>query len=365
MIQWLKDHFIPSEANDHQPHFLRTKIIAGLVALIFVVELFYLASSFVLLPTSDYFAAIFASVLVEQTNDERKVENLGSLTVNEKLIQAAQMKADDMATRGYFSHIAPDGKNPWYWFKQVGYNYAAAGENLAVNFTDSKDVTEAWMHSPSHRSNIMGENYTEIGIATAHGTYKGKDAIFVVQMFGRPSLVARRTDVATTTVLSVGSKLSTVTLPDQIEETSVVKAGAEKIQKEIVPKTPQVTPVALEVPTTTVVAGAETTKLTVSDVTTETLTDAPITQTGEEIPVVVNPEPKPAAIAKVLTSPRQTTNALYLLIAALVTLALGLAIFIKIRIQYPHIIANGLLVLAVVLTLLLLNGALNLSGAII
>ena len=364
MIQWLKDHFIPSEANDHQPHFLRTKIVAGLVALIFVVELFYLASSFVFLPTSDYFAAIFASVLVEQTNDERKVENLGSLTVNEKLIQAAQMKADDMATRGYFSHIAPDGKNPWYWFKQVEYNYAAAGENLAVNFTDSKDVTEAWMHSPSHRNNIMGENYTEIGIATAHGTYKGKDAIFVVQMFGRPSLVARRTDVATTTVLSVGSKISTVALPSQIEDVPVVKAGAEKIQKEIVPKTSQATPIALKVPTTTVVAGAETTKLTL-DSTSDTFVTAPVSGAAENVPAVVNSEPKPAAIAKVLTSPRQTTNALYLLIAALVTLALGLAVFIKIRIQYPHIIANGLLVLAVVLALLLLNGALNLSGVII
>ena len=187
----------------------------GLIAIVFAVELLYLASSFILLPTSDYFAAIFASVLVEQTNDERSIAKLGSLAINQKIVAAAQMKADDMATREYFSHVTPDGENSWYWFRQVGYNYAAAGENLAVNFTDSKDVTEAWMQSPTHRSNIMGENYTEIGIATAHGSYKGKDAIFVVQMFGRPSVVAKRIDTGTTTVSKIGSAISTVTLPSQ------------------------------------------------------------------------------------------------------------------------------------------------------
>ena len=367
MLQWLKNHFIPSEANDHQPHFLRTKIVVGLIALIFVVELLYLAGRFIVLPTSDYFAAIFASVLVQETNDERSIANLGALTTNQKLVQAAQMKADDMATRGYFSHVAPDGKNPWYWFKQVSYNYAAAGENLAVNFTDSKDVTEAWMHSPSHRSNIMGENYTEIGIATAHGTYKGKEAIFVVQMFGRPSLIARRTEGATTTIEKIGAKISTVTLPDQIgnENKEVAKAGVEKTQKEVIPPKPKAVNIASGVPTTTVVAGAETTKIAGESTIPDTLVEVSEVDAVEVVSVAPASDQKPAAIARVITSPRQTTNVLYLIIAALVTLALGLAVFIKIRIQYPHIIGNGLLVLAVIIALLLLNSALNLSGGII
>ena len=48
-----------------------------------------------------------------------------------------------------------------------------AGENLAVNFSDSQDVTNAWMNSPEHRANILNGDFTQIGIATAQGTYKG------------------------------------------------------------------------------------------------------------------------------------------------------------------------------------------------
>ena len=359
MLQWLKDHFIPSEANDHQPLFLRTKIAVGLIALVFAVELLYLASSFVLLPTSDYFAAIFASVLVQQTNEERSIENLGSLAINEKLVEAAQMKADDMVARGYFSHVTPDGKNSWYWFRQVGYNYAAAGENLAVNFTDSKDVTEAWMHSPSHRSNIMGENYTEIGIATAHGTYKGRDAIFVVQMFGRPSLIARQVNTATTTVDKIGAKISTVT-PSEQETQAPVKTP----QKEVTPVEQKTLNNISRIPTTTIVAGAETTKLAVGSAIPNTLGGvAP--ETKETTPTANITESKTTWIKKIIASPRQTTNALYLILAALITLALGLAVFIKIRIQYPHIIANGLLALVALAALLLLNSALLISAGVI
>lgn len=354
MLQWLKDHFIPSEANDHQPHFLRLKIVMGLLAMVFAIELLYLASSFVFLPTNDYFAAIFASVLVDETNSARKTESLGTLTVNQKLVEAAQMKADDMATRGYFSHVSPDGKNSWYWFKEVGYNYAAAGENLAVNFTDSKDVTNAWMHSPSHRSNIMGENYTEIGIATAHGTYKGRDAIFVAQMFGRPSLIARDISNSTTTVEKIGAKISATTPSVTIPE--------EKIQKETVSNEPKREDTVRGVPTTTIVAGAETTKLTE-----EAIPDALVAGTETKADIIPSPIPasKTASIAEILTSPRQTTNILYLILAALVIFALLLAVFIKVRIQHPHIIANGLIILVIVLALLLLNNALHISmGAI-
>lgn len=362
MLRWLKNHFIPSEVNDHQPHFLRTKIAVGLITIVFAVELLYLASSFIVLPTSDYFAAIFASVLVQQTNEERAIENLGTLTTNEKLIRAAQMKADDMAARGYFSHITPDGKNSWYWFRQVGYNYAAAGENLAVNFTDSKDVTEAWMHSPSHRSNIMGENYTEIGIATAHGTYKGKEAIFVVQMFGRPSLVARRVDTSTTTIDKIGSQISTVTPTDQ---GNVKNAQAEKTPtKETVPQKPKAQNITSEVPTTTIVAGVETTKLEIESVTPDTLTTAPPEMT-DITPATNIAEVRPTIIEKIITSPRKTTNTIHLILAALMALALGLAVFIKIRIQHPRIIANGLLAIVIIIAVLFLNSALHLSGNII
>ncbi len=134
----------------------------------------------------DTLSAIYASVLVKLTNEDRVAKNISELTVNPLLEKAAQMKADDMAAKGYFSHTTPDGKSPWYWVLKAGYTYLYAGENLAVNFENSEDVERAWMNSETHRLNIMNPKYTEVGIATSTGIYKGRPAVFVVQMFGTP-----------------------------------------------------------------------------------------------------------------------------------------------------------------------------------
>jgi hypothetical protein len=45
-------------------------------------------------------------------------------------------------------------------------------------------MEEAWMNSASHRANILNSAYEEIGIGIAQGSFQGKAATFVVQMFG-------------------------------------------------------------------------------------------------------------------------------------------------------------------------------------
>ncbi len=144
-------------------------------------------------------ASVISSVLVDLTNDDRSTNALGELTVNPVLTAAAQAKADDMAAKGYFAHVSPEGKSSWYWFQQVGYKFSYAGENLAVDFSDSPDVERAWMNSPTHRKNILDGNFTEIGIAVARGTYKGHSTIFVAQMFGAPAHAVATAPVRTVT----------------------------------------------------------------------------------------------------------------------------------------------------------------------
>ena len=140
----------------------------------------------------DYMSAVLSSVLVDQTNEVRENKNLIKLKTDIKLQEAAQLKANDMAEKGYFSHVTPDGKDPWYWLNSVDYSYIRAGENLAVNFVDSSQVTRAWMDSQSHRANILNGNYTHIGIATSQGKYKGEDAVFVVQFFATPDFIENK-----------------------------------------------------------------------------------------------------------------------------------------------------------------------------
>ena len=132
-------------------------------------------------------AAVVSAVLLDLANADRVQNQLGTLTVNPVLIMAAQAKANDMATHSYFAHTSPQGIDPWFWFQQVGYKFDYAGENLAVDFSDSGDVNNAWMSSPLHRGNLLDPHFTEIGVATAQGMYQGRPTTFVVQEFGKPA----------------------------------------------------------------------------------------------------------------------------------------------------------------------------------
>lgn len=350
MFEWTKRHFIPTRENGYQPHFLRLRAALGIFLLVIVLEGTYLLATTVILPRSSQFAAIFASVLIDQTNEQRRSDSLSTLHVNAKLETAARMKAQDMAAKGYFAHNAPDGKTPWYWFDQAGYDYAAAGENLAVNFTDSKDVTEAWMRSPGHRANIMSGNYTEIGIATVEGTYKGKAAIFVVQEFGRPSIVARQLEEASSTIASLSAMIS----GNRAEPAKIAQKTPAPIvaRPTMAPSMSSIVATAPAAPTSTpIVAGAETAKL----------------DTGDAVISVTAPQEvvQSSAAAQMLASPRNMTTTIYLILGAILSLVLGLAIFIKIRVQHPHILANGILLIAILCSVSMLNAVLTATkGAI-
>lgn len=137
--------------------------------------------------SSTQVASVLPAVLVNLTNGDRAADKLNSLSTNAQLTAAAQAKANDMAAKGYFAHNSPGGQTPWTWMSNAGYSFVDAGENLAVDFTDSTDVEHAWMNSPEHRANILNSNFTEVGIATAQGMYQGHMVTFVVQMFGRPA----------------------------------------------------------------------------------------------------------------------------------------------------------------------------------
>jgi hypothetical protein len=348
---------------------------AGILGLIVVVEALYLVGTFVILPSSNYFAAVFASVLVDQTNGVRQTESLGTLKTNPILEHAARLKVEDMVAKGYFSHNSPDGKTPWYWFDKAGYNYAAAGENLAVNFVDSQDVTNAWMQSPTHRANIMSGNYTEIGIAVMSGMYKGREAIFVVQEFGRPSVRAQETLVSN----SEEHEPIIVLSPPTPNPSPVTKHVSPATTKKPVVTASQVTTTpapARSTPTTTAVAGVETQKLPVSISSTlvpsepepirvaETSESPSLNDRNSPIRVAEASEIAPSSIDTLVASPRQVTTTIYFILATLIALVLSLTVLIKIRVQHPHLVVNGILLIAITLSFVLLNSVIGFTGVI-
>lgn len=172
--------------------------VATMAASALVISVFLLTSLDRVLIATNQYASVIASVLVDLANGDRVGQNVGALTMNPVLVEAAQAKANDMAAKSYFAHISPDGKDSWHWFKEAGYKFAYAGENLAVDFSDSADVERAWMNSPTHRKNLLDPHFTEIGIATAAGYYQGHPTVFVVQMFGTPLSQAQAQEVIVT-----------------------------------------------------------------------------------------------------------------------------------------------------------------------
>jgi Cysteine-rich secretory protein family len=220
--------------------------------------------------SSDWLVStVLPSVVVKLTNDERSDLSKAPLRRNATLDAAAQMKANHMARNEYFSHYAPDGTSPWYWFNQAGYTYAHAGENLAIHFTDSTEVVDAWMDSPTHRENIVNGNFTEIGVGTAKGEYEGYETVYVVQLFGAPAAAPKPAPAPAPVVAAVTTpKAAPVPAPAAAtptpeptpapvttdvpeitpEATETLEDGDETV---LAANTPKETPVAPEVATST------------------------------------------------------------------------------------------------------------------
>jgi Cysteine-rich secretory protein family len=183
MRKHYKKYFVPHKHNQYHPHLFRNTSIAIIVAIsIFLLGISYGNSIF--LKKTVLGVNIATNVLVDMANENRVQNNVPPLTRNAKLDSAAKMKADDMVSSGYFAHYAPDGTTPWYFIREAGYNFLYAGENLAINYTNEKEIDSAWMNSQYHRENLLNTNFKELGIGTREGKYEGVDTVYVVQMFG-------------------------------------------------------------------------------------------------------------------------------------------------------------------------------------
>ncbi len=182
--------FHPRRSNNHRPHLLHAEGMFVLMAFaISFVGLFSLATK--TLPGSTgnvlgFATSITAEQAISETNIKRQELGLSPLTTNPVLTQAAQLKAADMFANQYWAHTSPQGKEPWDFMRLSGYTYQAAGENLARDFSETGEMVDAWMNSPTHRANIVNPRFQEIGIAVVDGRFEGADTTLVVQMFGRP-----------------------------------------------------------------------------------------------------------------------------------------------------------------------------------
>lgn len=116
--------------------------------------------------------------VLEIVNQQRVAAGLNPLTMDQGLLNTAQLRAQEIVT--LFSHKRPDGSDCFTAFPS-GHSYI--GENIAAGYGNASYVMEGWMGSPGHRANIMDSDYSAIGIACyyAPGTTYG---YYWVQCFG-------------------------------------------------------------------------------------------------------------------------------------------------------------------------------------
>ena len=77
------------------------------------------------------------------------------------------------------------------------------------------------------------------------------------------------------------------------------------------------------------------------------------------------PVPQANFIQKLFSDPKAVTNDFYIVVMALFILALILNIFINIRVQYPRLIAGGILVIVIAGLCVMLNQNIGLFHALI
>jgi hypothetical protein len=182
----IRNLFWPHKKNNYHPHILKPMGLALFVVLIIIQPLAYNVVTAHRFQVLGYATDVNASSLYSLTNQQRTAAGLPGLALNSQLTAAAQNKAADMFAKNYWAHNSPDGLTPWYFINGAGYQYSAAGENLAEGFDTSDGVMTGWMNSPGHRANILNSVYKDVGFAVVNGTLLGSATTLVVAEYGAP-----------------------------------------------------------------------------------------------------------------------------------------------------------------------------------
>ncbi|MDN2568535.1 CAP domain-containing protein [Aquibium sp. A9E412] len=109
-------------------------------------------------------------------NAARTARGRAPLALADSLVEAAAAHARDMAARGYYAHVSPDGATARDRFLAAG---GAAGRVVRENIARCtgcplppgpaavEDLHAGWMESPGHRANILAEGLSDYGFAIA------------------------------------------------------------------------------------------------------------------------------------------------------------------------------------------------------
>ena len=124
--------------------------------------------------------------IVNRTNALRKENGIAALTADDTLMQAAQVRAEEMAASGVYSHIRPDGRKYMTVTdsQYIGENIHCLEDWALKEKSLPETVMWAWSASAGHLKNMTNSRYGSIGVGLAKGTDEnGEDCWYCVQLF--------------------------------------------------------------------------------------------------------------------------------------------------------------------------------------
>lgn len=131
--------------------------------------------------------------LNDDLSEDSSPNSVQALAVVPTLSNAAEAHSEDMDDRNFFSHTDPDGGLPWDRAEDAGHENRFVGENIgwigssSTNF-DEQARAEAhhanlW-NSDGHQENLLGNQWSEIGLGYDYGDHRGLDgSTFVTELF--------------------------------------------------------------------------------------------------------------------------------------------------------------------------------------
>lgn len=114
-------------------------------------------------------------------NEDRVNNGLKALAVDPELCALARLKSNDMNANNYFAHTSPTLGSAAEMLKAHGYSYMGVGENIAHHASVEKSQA-AFMSSTGHRQNILGSQWTKVGIGVS---FDKNGFVYVTQLFVR------------------------------------------------------------------------------------------------------------------------------------------------------------------------------------
>lgn len=142
-------------------------------------------------------------------NQSRTAAKLRPLQLDDRLTRIARAHSEDMASRGFFDHVNPNGDDPTARGRRAGFecrkviDSSSYREGLAENLAEiprlrrvrligarntydwntpgdiAAQAVDGWMKSQGHRRNILEKIYTQSGLGIA----VSREDVYVTQLF--------------------------------------------------------------------------------------------------------------------------------------------------------------------------------------